>query len=100
MKAARDAAQSVYDKDHASQGEIEEVLTALINEILEVRILGDVNQDKAVDSADAQALLRYNAELEEFSEEQLESADVNRDNVVDSSDAGLILQYAVEKILQ
>lgn len=100
VKAARDAAQSVYDKDHASQGEIEEVLTALINEILEVRILGDVNQDKAVDSADAQALLRYNAELEEFSEEQLESADVNRDNVVDSSDAGLILQYAVEKILQ
>ena len=98
LEAARDAAQSVYDDENASQEAIEEVLKALINEILEVRLLGDVNLDEAVDSADAQALLRYNAELDELSEEQLDAADVNRDEAADSSDAGLILQYAAEKI--
>ena len=98
LEAARDAAQSVYDDENASQEAIEETLTALINEILEVRLLGDVNLDEVVDSADAQALLRYNAELEELSEEQLDAADVNRDEAADSSDAGRILQYAAEKI--
>ena len=98
LEAARDAAQGVYDNDNASQEEIEEALKALINEILEVRLLGDVNLDEAVDSADAQALLRYNAELDELSEEQLDAADVNRDEAADSSDAGRILQYAAEMI--
>lgn len=98
LEAARDAAQSVYDNDKATQEDIEKVLTDLINEILEVRLLGDVNLDEAVDSADAQALLRYNAELDELSEEQLDAADVNRDEAADSSDAGRILQYAAEMI--
>ena len=98
LEAARDAAQSVYDDKNASQEEIEETLTALINEILEVRLLGDVNLDEVVDSADAQALLRYNAELDELSEEQLDAADVNRDEAADSSDAGRILQYTAEMI--
>ena len=98
LEAARDAAQSVYDDQNASQEEIEETLTALINEILEVRLLGDVNLDEVVDSADAQALLRYNAELDELSEEQLDAADVNRDEAADSSDAGRILQYTAEMI--
>lgn len=70
----------------------------MINEILEVRLLGDVNLDEVVDSADAQALLRYNAELDELSEEQLDAADVNRDEAADSSDAGRILQYTAEMI--
>ena len=98
LQEAKDAAQGVYDNDNATQEEIEEALKALINEILEVRLLGDVNLDEAVDSADAQALLRYNAELEELSEEQLDAADVNRDDAADSSDAGRILQYAAEMI--
>ena len=98
LQEAKDAAQGVYDNDNATQEEIEEALKALINEILEVRLLGDVNLDEAVDSADAQALLRYNAELDELSEEQLDAADVNRDDAADSSDAGRILQYAAEMI--
>ena len=98
LQEAKDAAQGVYDNDNATQEEIEEALKALINEILEVRLLGDVNLDEVVDSADAQALLRYNAELEELSEEQLDAADVNRDEAADSSDAGRILQYAAEMI--
>lgn len=98
LQEAKDAAQGVYDNDNATQEEIEEALKALINEILEVRLLGDVNLDEVVDSADAQALLRYHAELEELSEEQLDAADVNRDEAADSSDAGRILQYAAEMI--
>ena len=98
LQEAKDAAQGVYDNDNATQEEIEEALKDLINEILEVRLLGDVKLDEAVDSADAQALLRYNAELEELSEEQLDAADVNRDEAADSSDAGRILQYAAEMI--
>lgn len=98
LQEAKDAAQGVYDNDNATQEEIEEALKALINEILEVRLLGDVNLDEVVDSADAQALLRYHAELEELSEEQLDAADVNRDEAADSSDAGQILQYAAEMI--
>lgn len=98
LQEAKDATQDVYENDNATQEEIEEALTALINEILEVRLLGDVNLDEAVDSADAQALLRYHAELDELSEEQLDAADVNRDKATDSSDAGRILQYAAEMI--
>lgn len=100
LQEAKDAAQGVYDNDNASQEEIEEALKALINEILEVRIVGDVNQDETIDSADAQALLRYNAEFDGLSEEQLDAADVNRDEAADSSDAGMILQYAAEKIAE
>lgn len=98
LQEAKDATPDVYENDNATQEEIEEALTALINEILEVRLLGDVNLDEAVDSADAQALLRYHAELDELSEEQLDAADVNRDEAADSSDAGRILQYAAEMI--
>lgn len=95
---AKDAAQGVYDNDNATQEDITEALKTLINEILEVRLLGDVNLDGAVDSADARVLLRYDAELEELSEEQLDAADVNKDAAANSSDAGMILQYAAEII--
>lgn len=100
LQEAKDAAQSVYDNDSASQKQIEEVMTTLINQILEVRILGDVNQDEKVDSADAGTLLRYNAEMETLSEEQLEAADVNRDAAADTGDAGMILQYTAELITE
>ena len=98
LEEAKKAAQTVYDKEDATQDEVGEALKKLITEILEVRILGDVNQDAKVDSADAQMLLRYNAELEELSGEQLEAADVNKDKAADSSDAGMILQYVAEMI--
>ena len=100
LQEAKDAAQAVYEEDSASQGDIETALNALINEILEVRILGDVNADEQVDSADAQEVLRYSAEMSELSQEQLEAADVNRDEAADSSDAGRILQYTAEVITE
>ena len=100
LQEAKDAAQAVYEEDSASQGDIETALNALINEILEVRILGDVNADEQVDSADAQEVLRYSAEMSELGQEQLDAADVNRDEAADSSDAGAILQYAAEVITE
>ncbi|MBS6211407.1 MAG: dockerin type I repeat-containing protein, partial [Proteus hauseri] len=78
--------------------EVGEALKKLITEILEVRILGDVNQDAKVDSADVEMLLRYNAELEELSGEQLEAADVNQDKEAYTNDARMILQYVAEMI--
>ena len=53
-----------------------------------------------MDSADAQEVLRYSAEMSELSQEQLEAVDVNRDEAADSSDAGRILQYTAEVITE
>ena len=98
LEEAKNAAQTVYDKEGATQDEIGEALKKLITEILEVRLLGDVNLNGVVDSEDASDVLKYNVELEALSQEQLDAADVNRDKAADSSDAGMILQYAAEKI--
>ena len=98
LEEAKKAAQTVYDKEDATQDEVGEALKKLITEILEVRILGDVNQDAKVDSADVEMLLRYNAELEELSGEQLEAADVNQDKEAYTNDARMILQYVAEMI--
>lgn len=100
LEEAKAAAQVVYDNENATQDEIGEALKKLIAEILEVRLLGDVNLNGVVDTEDAAQVLKYNVELEELSEEQLDAADVNKDAAADSSDAGLILQYAAEKIAE
>ena len=100
LEEAKAAAQVVYDNENATQDEIGETLKKLIAEILEVRLLGDVNLNGVVDTEDAAQVLKYNVELEELSEEQLDAADVNKDAAADSSDARLILQYAAEKIAE
>ena len=61
-------------------------------------ILGDVNDDKCVDSSDASGVLADYARIQtggasELSESQKKAADVNKDDVVDSSDASKILAY-------
>ena len=98
LEEAKNAAQTVYDKEGATQDEVGEALKKLITEILEVRLLGDVNLNGVVDSEDASDVLKYNVELEVLNQEQLDAADVNGDKAADSSDAGMILQYAAEKI--
>lgn len=100
LEEAKAAAQVVYDNENATKDEIGEALKKLVAEILEVRLLGDVNLNGVVDTEDAAQVLKYNVELEELSEEQLDAADVNKDAAADSSDAGLILQYAAEKIAE
>ena len=95
--AAAKATLVLTDGD-AVQDQINEALDALIKELLEVRLLGDVNGDEKVDASDAALLLKYTAELTDLSEESLEAADVNRDQMQDSKDASEILKLSAELI--
>lgn len=56
-------------------------------------MLGDINNDLKVDSADAGLILRYDVGLINLSGEQLQCADINKDSKIDSADADLILRY-------
>ena len=63
-----------------------------------IGMLGDVDDDGAVNSSDASLVLREYAliatgEAPTFSEFQKIVADVNKDSIVDSSDASVILAY-------
>lgn len=91
-------AQAVYDNDEALQGDVDEAVKALTLKVAEARLLGDVNGDGAVTTADSAAVLRSAAELTSLSAADAASADVNGDGAADTSDAVLILQYAAEKI--
>lgn len=61
-------------------------------------ILGDVDQNGTIDYFDAMAVLQYDAELTDLTEDQLLAGDVNHDGSVDSFDAVKILQYDAELI--
>lgn len=98
LQAAADAAQTVYNDPNAGQDAVGEALKALINEILQVRLMGDVDLNGEVNTKDAAQVLQYEVELKSLTQEQLEVADVNGDTQADSADAGMILQYAAEKI--
>ncbi len=63
-------------------------------------LLGDVNNDERVTSADAQQVLRYSANLIEFDSTQIQRADVSDDGRVTSNDAQWILRYAANLIDQ
>lgn len=98
LKGVTDEAQEVYDNQNATQEEIGEILKKLIAEILEVRLMGDVNLNGVVDSQDATEVLKYSVELNELTEEQLQVADVNGDAAADCNDAAEILKYSAELI--
>ena len=55
------------------------------------KIKGDADMNGIVEAADATLILRYVAELEMLSDEQLAAADMNDDDIVDSSDATQVL---------
>ena len=59
-------------------------------------MLGDVDGDGTVTTADAAAVLRAAAECDMLSDAQAESADVNGDGDANTADAVLILQYSAE----
>lgn len=98
LDAATAKATLVLTNDDAVQSEINAVLDELIKELLEARLLGDVNGNGAVDTADAALLLKYAAELTELSEDSLEAADVNRDQKADTTDVTRILKFSAELI--
>lgn len=57
--------------------------------------IGDLNGDGFADSLDAAAILKYDAGISSFDEQQLVSGDVNFDGSVDSLDAAKVLKYDV-----
>jgi hypothetical protein len=60
--------------------------------------LGDVNNDKNINSMDALLILQYVVGKSTLSATQLKAADVNVDGKVNSTDALKILQYSVGQI--
>ncbi len=63
-------------------------------------ILGDINYDGRIDSADASLALEYNVNNKALDEKQIALADVNQDGRVNSQDASLILQMNVGLITE
>ena len=61
--------------------------------------LGDVNNDKSIDSLDALRILQYaaNRNNTSYALEVAQAADVNLDNSIDSLDALRVLQYAANR---
>ena len=98
LEAATAEAQTVYDNIDATQKEINGAVETLVPVIMKARLLGDVNMNGIVESDDAAEILKYTAELQELTEEQVETGDVNRDGEADATDSAVILQYTAEKI--
>ncbi len=94
------SAKEVYDDVDAVQTEINTAAANLAVELSQVRILGDVNNDQKVDTADAAEVLKVSAELQELSEADKDAADVKKDGIIDTADAALIEQYAAELITE
>ena len=98
LQAAADAAQAVYDKEDADTAAVGEAVKSLVNEILKARLMGDVDGDGTVDTADSAKVLEAAAEAQALDEMQSLAADVNGDGAADSSDAAEILQFAAEQV--
>jgi len=54
---------------------------------------GDVDGDEYVDNTDASIILKYDAGINDLTEDQLAAADVDGDGYADNTDASLILKY-------
>ncbi len=98
LEEAAKAAQLVYDNPDALQKEINEAATKLAEQLAQVRIVGDVNADGVVNTADAAIILKANAELTQLDETQSKVADVTGDQMIDTKDAAKVQQYAAEMI--
>lgn len=100
LQAVTAEAQTVFDNGEADTTAVGEVLKKLIQEILKARLMGDVDMNGKVDTADSSKVLKSTAELAELTEEQNKVADVNGDGISDAADASAILKYAAEKITE
>lgn len=98
LDEVKEKARAVYDQEDASTSQVGEAVKELVSAILKARLLGDIDFNGVVDSADSALVLQYAAEYLELDEEQKKAADVNRDGYCDSSDGARILQYSAEKI--
>lgn len=98
LSAVTANAKSVYNNEDAVQSQVNKAVETLTKQVAQARMVGDVNGDGTVSTADGTTLLQYTAEMSELDEASQESADVNGDGEADTKDAVLVLQYAAEKI--
>ena len=103
--AALNAAKALADKADATQEEIDAATKALIDAKAALAakpavVYGDVNNDGAVDTADAVLVLQRAADLIGNDALNTAAADVNGDDAVDTADAVLILQKVAGLIEQ
>ena len=98
LQEAVDAVRPVYEDMDATGEEVNEAARSLTEQLVEVRILGDVNNDKNVDTSDTALVLKLSAELLNLEDMDRDAADVNRDGDVDTADAVLIQKFAAELI--
>ena len=75
LQAAADAAQEVYEKEEADTAEVGTAVKSLVNEILKARLMGDVDGNGIVDSADSAEVLSAAAEAQTLDEMQSLAAD-------------------------
>lgn len=61
-------------------------------------LLGDLNGDGLVTSADAVLLTRSLTDLAELTAEQQKAADINGDGVITSADAVILVRFLAELI--
>ena len=94
------AAQAVYDNEDALQSEVDAAVRKLTEKTAKARLLGDVDGDGTITTADSAAVLRSAAEIVTLNAEERACADVNGDGAVDTMDAVQILQYAAEEIVE
>ena len=92
LEEALAAGKAVNDNPNALQ----DAVTLLTEKVANVRLLGDVNNDGSVTTADSALLLRSAAELDTLDDAATVSADMNQDGIADTSDAVLTLQTAAE----
>lgn len=98
LREALEDAKAVYENADAGQREVEEAVQKLTEELMEVRLRGDVDGNGRVDTSDFTLLLGYQVESRELDEIQLSSGDINGDGKVDTKDSVLMLRYISEKI--
>lgn len=98
LQEAVDAVRPVYEDADAVAEEVNEAARLLTEQLVEVRILGDVNNDKIVDTSDTALVLKLSAELLSLEDMDRDAADVNKDGDVDTADAVLIQKFAAELI--
>lgn len=98
LRETLDQANIVYQNIDATIADVKNSISALTEELSQVRILGDLDGDGEVTTKDAVSLLRSAAELDDLTWDAKDAADVNLDGVIDTRDASMILQYSSELI--